>query len=258
MMTETDGRRTDARKTDVAVMPLRFTDHVPQMQEFLSLLGFSTNVSRGYGWITMSGEEGMVALHELATSGASHSGETSLAFEVADVDALSAQFAAAGFADKEIYDEAYGRVLNVRDPEGVQLSFDQPSPDRYGYDLNEPRPEHGIVSMALRFDPPTSPISRLLAGAGFVRLEEGHDDSWRVWRASGGGLVALHPPAADAPAGSTRLGLRTREPLADLAARLTAAGHPDVSVSDEFGGQLTVTDPDGQKVTVLPVAPSQP
>ena len=76
MMTETDARQSHARKTDVAVMQLRFTDHVPQMREFLSLLGFSTNVRRDEKWIVMAGESGLVALHELASSGASHSGQT--------------------------------------------------------------------------------------------------------------------------------------------------------------------------------------
>jgi hypothetical protein len=245
----------DTGRAKVVVMPLRFSDHVPQMQDFLSLLGFSRRVSRADKWITMAGHSGMVALHNTATK-TSPSGDTGLSFEVADIDALYAQFGEAGFTDREIYDEAYGRVLTVRDPEGTQLGFDEPEDDMYGYQVDEPRPEHGIVSMPLRFDPPSAPIARLLAAAGFVRLDEGDDQWWRVWRAPDGGLVALHPPGDDTPCGSVRLGFRTEEPLADLAARLTAAGYPDVTVSDDFGGELTVTDPDGQKVHVGPVAPN--
>ena len=243
-------------RTEVVVMPVRFTEHLPQMREFLSLIGFSPKVSRPERWVTMAGSAGMVALHEAAISG-SGSGETELSFEVADIDALAAQYIEAGFVDVEIYDEAYGRVLRVQDHEGKQLSFDQPSDDLYGYHLDDPRPEHGIISMPLHFVPPTGPIARLLSAAGFVRLDEGDDEWWRVWRSTGGGLIALHPPTDDAPPGSTRLGFRTQEPLSELAKRLTAAGHAGVTLADEYGGELTVTDLDGQKVFIAP-APQNP
>jgi hypothetical protein len=47
-----------------------------------------------------------------------------------------------------------------------------------------------------------------------------------------------------------QLAFRTREPLADLAARLVTAGHTGVASADRFRGELTVIDPDGQAVLV--------
>lgn len=107
--------------------------------------------------------------------------------------------------------------------------------------------------MPLRFDPPVGPFADLLAAARLVRLDEGDDEWWRVWSSPAGGLVALHPSVDDRGPRSVQLGFRTQEPLADLAARLIAAGHCEVTVSGEFGGELTVLDPDGQKVLIQSV-----
>lgn len=248
---------TTTAATDIAVMPIRFTDHAAQMRDFLALLGFSPRISRAESWIVMVGGAGMVALHGAAvTESDARPGDTGLSFEVGDVDVLFARLKARGIADVEIYDEAYGRVLRVGDHGGERVTFDEHSDDLYGYRLEDPRPQHGIVSMPLRFGPPVGPFADLLAAAGFNRLDEGDDEWWRVWRSAAGGLIALHPSVDDRGPGSVQLGFRTEEPLAGLAARLIAAGHADVTISDEFGGELTVTDPDGQKVLVQPVPPA--
>lgn len=238
--------------TDLVVMPMRFTDNFVRMLDFLALLGFSQQVRRAEGWAVMAGEAGAVALHSARSSetGAA-SGQTDLWFEVTDVDALQARFATAGFEDSESYDEAYGRTLLVRDTEGRELGFDEPNDDRYGYQVDEPTPEHGIVSMPLRYEDPSGTFGRLLSAAGFVRLDEGDDQWWRVWSIDGG-QIALHPATDDVTPRSARLGFRTREPLKELAERLIAAGHADATVTDDFGGELTVTDPDGQRVLVVP------
>jgi len=247
----------DTAATDIAVMPLRFTDQVARMRDFLTLLGFSSRVSRAESWVDLVGGAGMVALHGAVVSeSGARPGETGLTFEVGDVDLLAARLTAAGFENVEIYDEAYGRVLRVGDHDAERITFDEHADDLYGYHVDDPRPEHGIVAMPLWFGPPVSGFADLLAGAGFARLDEGDDQWWRVWSSPGGGLVALHPSVEDRAAGSVQLGFRTEEPLADLAARLIAAGHTEVTVSGEFGGELTVIDPDGQKVLVQAVAAS--
>jgi hypothetical protein len=245
---------TTTAVTDIAVMPIRFTDRVPEVRDFLALLGFSARVSRADRWVDMVGGAGMVALHGAAVgeSGA-RPGDTGLSFEVGDVDVLAARLTAAGIDDVEIYDEAYGRVLRVNDHGAERVTFDEHADDLYGYRVDDPTPQHGILSMPIRFGPPVGPFADLLAAAGFVRLDEGDDAWWRVWSSRDGGLVALHPSADDRAPGSVQLGFRTEEPLTDLAARLVAAGHHDVTLSDEFGGELTVTDPDGQRVLVQPV-----
>lgn len=247
---------TEVARATVLVRPLRFTDHLSSMRAFLAQLGYSTRVSRDERWATMVGGSGEVALHDAAISGSS-SGETGLMFEVADAESLAVGFAEAGFGHVEIYDEAWGRVLRVRDGD-TQLSFDERPDDFHGYQLDEPRPEHGIVSMPLLYGPPTGPLDRVLSAAGLVRLDEGDDERWRVWSAAGGGLVARQPPAAGSASGAVRLGFRTQEPLPVLARRLTAAGHEVVALSDEFGGVLTVTDPDGESVIVQAAMENRP
>jgi hypothetical protein len=231
-------------KVEVEVRPLRFTAHLIQMREFLSLLGFSTRVSKTEVWATLVGESGQVALHDVATSAAGgRSGETGLWFEVDDLDALGVRFAEAGFGDVTIEDEAWGRVLTVRGDAGAQLGFDDRPTDFYGSEVHEPEPRHGITSVAVVTGASDGPIDRLLEAAGCTRLPG--DDSLRVWKGSGGGLVALSAAGEQ----SERLAFRTGEPLADLAARLEAAGHAVVARSD---AELRVTDPDGQDVSIRP------
>ncbi|HVX46054.1 MAG TPA: hypothetical protein VHC49_19345 [Mycobacteriales bacterium] len=245
----------DGTKIDVAVsvMPMRFTSHFQEMSDFLELIGFSARVRRNDSWLTVAGEAGMVALHSTETSAThSTSGRTDLLFAISDADALSTLYSAAGYRDVEIYDEAYGRVLRVRHPDGTELSFDEEADDQYGYEVTEPHPGHGVVSMPIRFDSPTSTIGEILALVGFERLDEGDDAAWRVWSRPEGGSVALHPPGTDHVPGSHQLAFRTREPLGELAARLEAAGYAGVSVSEQYGGELQVTDPDGQSVLIQP------
>lgn len=229
----------------VVVMPLRFTDHVPQMRGFLTLLGFSSRVGRSETWQDMVGGSGMVALHSAANSDSdTPAGVTGLSFEVGDCEALAARFVRAGFADVDVYDEAYGRVVRVRDRDGTSLSFQERSSDLYGYRLDEPRPENGVVATAIQFGPRVDTIGRLLSAAGFSARDDGAEFA-RTWVGSEGGLVVLRP----AEQASVRLGVRTAEPLPRLAERLTNAGHSDVVLT---GDGLTVTDPDGQTVLVLP------
>src|SRR5262245_46284566 len=99
----------------------------------LSLLGYSLHVSRSEVWATMVGGSGQVALHDTASTTAG-SGETGLMFEVPVAEGMAAHFAEVGFDDVVIYDEAWGRVLQVRG-DGVQLGFDERPTDLYGYQL---------------------------------------------------------------------------------------------------------------------------
>lgn len=239
---------------DLSVLPLRFTDNVAQMRDFFVLLGLSPRVSRDLMWIDMVGAAGMVALHDAATSDVkAPSGRTSLGISTTNADAVAARLKAAGIIDVTIYDEAYGRTLLVRYDGDAELWINEDSDDHYGYDVDDPQPQNGIVSMPIRFGAPAGSFADLLSAIGFGRLDEGDDQYWRVWSAERGGMVALHPATEVMSTDTVRLGFRTQEPLAQLADRLRAAGHTDVVVTDDFGGELTVTDPDGQHVLVQPL-----
>lgn len=241
---------TEVARATVLVRPMRFTAHLSAMQKFLGLLGYSTKLSRDHRWATMIGVSGDVALHDTAVSASgAPSGTTDLMFEVDRAETLALQFAQAGLDQVAIYDEAWGRVLMVKDGE-TELYFDERPDDLYGYQVQDPRPEHGIASMPVVHGPAQGPLDRLMSVAGLVRLDEGDDQRWRVWSSAGGGLVARRGVSADTTPGAVTLGFRTDEPLSELARRLTVAGYAGVALADDLVGELTVTDPDGERVIV--------
>lgn len=250
----TSSRNETTTTSGLVVRPLRFTDHLEEMREFLVLLGLSPRVSsENGGWTDLVGAAGMTALHAASASMSAVSGQTDLGFEVDDIDRLRRVLHAAGMDDVEVVDEAWGRVLRLTTPAGVSTWVDDFARDDYGYRRESPQPLHGVTATPVRITEPAGPYPDMLAALGLHRLDEGDDTWWRVWSAGGGGLVALHPPTDEVVPGDTRLGFRTGEPLDSLAERLTAAGHGDVTVTDEFGGELTVVDPDGQRVLVQPL-----
>lgn len=232
------GERTD----DCIVRPLRFTDDIPAMRDFLALLGMAPRVeSRQGGWVAMVSGAGMVALHDAASSTmGARPGQTELGFEGADLEALSARLSDAGWSDAAIWDEAYGRVLSVTDPDGVQIWTDGYSDDDYGYRIHQPERDWRWWVMPVRSTSSPGEYARFL---GCFGLQHAADDAISV---VGGhvGLVRL-----EAGPEATRLGFATEEPLGAVAERLRSAGHADATVAD---GVLTVTDPDGQPVSVYP------
>ena len=233
---------TGVRTDDCIVRPLRFTDDIPAMRDFLALLGMAPRVeSQRGGWLAMVSGAGMVALHDAASSTmGARPGQTELAFEGADLEALAGRLSDAGWSDATIWDEAYGRVLSVTDPDGVQLWTDGYSDDDYGYRIHRPERDWRWSVMPVRTSGSPKEYARFL---GCFGLEQHADGSTPV---VGGhvGLVRL-----EAGATVTRLGFATEEPLDAVAERLRSAGHADAAVADEV---LTITDPDGQSVSVHP------
>jgi hypothetical protein len=233
------GERTD----DCIVRPVRFTDDIAAMGEFLALLGLAPRVeSQRGGWLVMASGAGMVALHDAAssTTGA-RPGQTDLAFEGADLEALAGRLSDGGWADATIWDEAYGRVLSVTDPDGDRIWVDGHSDDDYGYRIHQPERDWRWSVMPVRSTKSPGEYARFLgcfglppyAGPSEPTVVGGHV-----------GLVRLESgPAA------VRLGFATEEPLADVAERLRSAGHSDARVADDA---LSVTDPDGELVVIHP------
>jgi catechol 2,3-dioxygenase-like lactoylglutathione lyase family enzyme len=118
------------------VRPVRFTDDVAAMRRFLEALGLQPRIAAdGGGWVDFTSKEsGGAALHEAASATSGYpAGETSLAFESAELEAVRDRLHAAGFADANIVDEAYGRTLFVTDPDGVRVAVDEVQEDLYGY-----------------------------------------------------------------------------------------------------------------------------
>ena len=119
------------------VRPVRFTNDVAAMRRFLEALGLKPRIaSDSGGWVDFTTEEsGCAALHDAATSASgAAAGETTLSFETAEpLEAVRDRLHAAGFADATVVDEAYGRSLQVTDPDGVRVTVDEVQQDLYGY-----------------------------------------------------------------------------------------------------------------------------
>jgi hypothetical protein len=233
---------TRERTDDCIVRPLRFTDDIPAMRGFLELLGMAPRVeSRRGGWLDMVSGAGLVALHDAAESEVGAvAGGTSLSFEGADLEALAARLSDAGWTDATIWDEAYGRVLSVTDPDGEQIWADGYSDDDYGYRIHRPERDWRWSVMPVRSTTAPEEYARFL---GCFGLEPGPVEPDLIV----GGHVGLVRLVAGS--GPTRLGFATEEPLDAVAERLRSAGHADAAVAAD---ELTVTDPDGQSVAVYP------
>jgi len=119
------------------VRPVRFTDDVAAMRRFLEALGLRPRIaSDNGGWVDfLTKDGGGAALHDAATATSGYrAGETSLSFESEEpLEVVRDRLHAAGFADADIVDEAYGRTLVVTDPDGVRVSVDEVQEDLYGY-----------------------------------------------------------------------------------------------------------------------------
>lgn len=232
---------THERIDDCVVRPLRFTDDIDAMRSFLELLGLAPRVesTRG-GWLTMVAGAGMLALHEAAISDTGGvAGETRLAFEGVDLDALANRLTDAGWVDATIWDEAYGRVLSVTDPSGRRVWVDGYEDD-YGFRVHEPERDARWSVMPVRS------TTRVPEYAEFLESFGSPSYAGAPTPILGGhvGLVRVEPgPEA------VRLGFATEEPLEEVAARLRSAGYEDAAVSDLV---LSVTDRDGQPVAVYP------
>jgi hypothetical protein len=210
---------------EVVIRPLRFTDDVQGMRTFLETLGLRSRIeSERGGWIELAAGRGMIALHDAASSDAgAKPGETTLAFEAVDIDALKDRLEEAGYEDASIFDEAFGRVLAASGPDGTKLWIDERSKDLYGYKRHESHPDE-------RWS--VTPSLGVADQAGWERLLNILDAGPVRYRA-----------AAEF---DVRIELTTTESLDDVARRLDAAGYQ----AERVDGGLAVVDPDGQTVGV--------
>jgi len=248
--------------TGIVVQPIRFTDGVAATRDFLTVLGLQVRLeSEGGDWVDMASAGGRVALHsaESSVTGATH-GETRLSFETDDADALAAQLTAAGVDAVTVYDEAYGRALDCRDSLGDTITINEQADDLYGYRLLDTSAETGPAQLRVspvRFTDPQGPMVHWLEALGLQRI--GAPNGFFVTYAADSGdhgYVGLHHvysddlPVVAGPA-AVQLTFTTDEPLDAVADRLRAAGYDDASVTrEDFGGMLSVTDPDGCLVQV--------
>jgi catechol 2,3-dioxygenase-like lactoylglutathione lyase family enzyme len=245
--------------TSVVVRPVRFTDQVAAMRQFLELVGLRPwIVADRPGWADMACGGGRVALHAAATSDTGgQPGETRLSFEADDVTALAKQLTDAGVSSVAVYDESYGHVLTCEDPLGDVITVDEQMTDLYGYQLHTAAVPATLRVTPVRFTDPTGPYGSFLQTLGL--RPAGEINPYYVnFRAADGthGQVGLHYvfdevlPVASGRGAAVQLNFESAEPLEDLAARLSNAGFPaEIKVAD-FGSSIVVFDPDGQEIQV--------
>ena len=210
---------------DVVIRPLRFTADVGAMRAFLETLGLAPRVEGVQGsWVDLVAGDGLVALHdaESSSTGGKH-GDTRLSFEAGDIDRLKDRVVAAGHEDPTVWDEAYGRVLSVAAPGGLVIWIDERSEDLYGYKLHQTPPDRRLR------------VAPHLSGA---------TPDWAPFLE----LLGVRQPVSFDETGdfAVRLDFRTSEPLADVVARLHAAGY----TAELTRSTIDITDPDGQPVRV--------
>jgi hypothetical protein len=245
--------------SDLVVRPVRFTDNVQQMREFLEAVGLRPRVeSETGGWVDMVAGGGMLALHSARDSvRQAPSGLTTLSFEADDVDVVADRLRKAEVPDVVVYDEAYGRVLGCRDPLGDEIAVDERSDDPYGYRVHQPDGLYpGLRVMPVVFTDPLGSYSGFLEALGLQR-RGAPDTHFTLYAMSEGrhGLVGLHPVPEDrgvllAEAGVVHLSFETSEPLDAIAGRLTDAGFAPSIRTEPFGDVLSVDDADGQHVEI--------
>ncbi len=251
----------------IVVQPIRFTDDVKAMQAFLELLGLRPRIeAEAGGWVDMVSGGGMAALHSAATSAkGAGPGETHLSFETDDVDTLADRLKTAGVEAVTVYDEAYGRALDCRDPVGDTITVNEQSEDLYGYRRLDDEVEPSALRVSpVRFTDPQGPYCGFLEALGLAR-RGGSDEHYVTYAAADGehGLVGLHyvyaedlPIVEKAGAATVQLTFETTEALTDVARRLAESGFEAPITREEFGAFLTVTDPDDQQVQIHQVPPA--
>jgi len=212
--------------TDVVIRPLRFSADVDAMRAFLETVGLTARIeSERGGWAVMLAGQGMIALHDAATSSTGgRPGQTVLVFEAENLDALKAELESAGYTDVSIWDEAYGRVLSAIAPSGPKLQVDERPDDLYGYRLNETRPDERWT---------VTPHLSGAGGSGWRQILDLLETKQTVYFGAGEEYAV-------------RMDLSTTEDLDAVLRRLTSAGYQASRNADT----LEVVDPDGQALVV--------
>ncbi|MGP9845628.1 hypothetical protein [Brachybacterium sp. 107] len=263
--------RTTPDPRAFAVFPLRFTANPRALIDFLCVVGMApllTSPSDQYAEL-VAGGGGRVMVHSASTSATlSPAGETQLSMVVRSADAAAEQLREAGL-EVTVWDEAYGRQRNIAGPHGEAIGLNEDQEDHYGYVAHDGAGADARLSVvAVRAGAVGAERDRdveFFGAPGFVPADAG-SPSYRALANPGSGGIGLHAPAEGESASRpgrdpahpdlriplVHLGFTTTEDLGELAARLTASGHPARVVEGGAVRSVHVTDPDGQHLEIHP------
>ncbi|GAA4359695.1 VOC family protein [Angustibacter luteus] len=173
---------------DVTLRPVRFTDDVAGTRAYFEQQGLAARVvAVGGGWVDLvAGGGGMLALHDAASSSTEQpSGRTTLSAECQDAEALAERLREAGFDDATVYDEGYGRVLVVTDPDGGLVQVDERQDDLHGYHHLDVSGADPAVSVRVVLDSPDVARYRaFLEALGLAAAVELHEQEPQDVRAT--------------------------------------------------------------------------
>jgi hypothetical protein len=242
---------------DFTVLAVRYCADVPLIAAFFETIGLTRRIStRGDGFVELVAGDGVLMLHSAGNAlTAMPPGSAELSLEVTDLDATADYLAALGL-DPVRWDESYGEHLGIRDPHGEGIWITEVQRDLYGYQAHDVRP-NDLNLMAIRYSTDFAVDAAFFDPLGFrARPSASGHFTPLEGAAPARGVIGLHPPAGDtkptplspdnpvAPPLSIELSFETREPLADLEARLGALGI-DARFEDGPAPDVRVIDPEG-------------
>lgn len=248
--------------TEFTVVAVRYCADVPTMARFMATLGLSARISNDDGsFVDMFAGKALVMLHS-ASGGQTHIGPggAELSFEVSDLDETVAFLRRQRLEPLE-WDESYGRHAAIRDPRGDGIWINERMRDLYGYRQHDPQP-NDMNLIAVRYSETFAADAAFFAQLGFA-ARPGALPDWTALEllGTGAGVIGLHAPVGELPHGPyspdnpaappalVNLSFETHEPLAELQARLGAAGMDAESVGG-LAPHVNVTDPEGIRIEI--------
>jgi catechol 2,3-dioxygenase-like lactoylglutathione lyase family enzyme len=116
------------------VMPISYVADVAESERFYAALGLDVDRrGRTPGWTEMAAGGGLVGLHSAQGGDPPRSAGTVELALVTDepLEAVASRLDAAGYEHEPIADEAFGRFLQVVDPDGLVLQVQEHDPSLY-------------------------------------------------------------------------------------------------------------------------------
>ncbi|GAA1172505.1 hypothetical protein [Nesterenkonia xinjiangensis] len=251
--------------------PHRFSARPEAMVDFLQTLGMRPRFAQhGDSFGVLAAAAGLIAVHALdpddaAVAGASH-GETQLVFLAEDARHTAGRLQEDGLRSMW-WDARRGRHAGVTGPHGEGVWFTEDAGHYRQRELLESPLTPRLTVVAVRSSHALQADVSFFAHLGYAPAPGAAAGDWLPLAVPNApsGMIGLHasddeqpvsalasPSGESNPAGHTALvdlGFLTTEEIPELAARLTAAGHPAERVEGP-GPALTVRDPDGRSLMI--------
>lgn len=218
----------------ICARPIRFTADLAAHRRYLDALG-ATRVTTAPGWEVFALGSGRLALH--AASEQQPSGRTTLAWEVADLDAWAEQARPAG-VPFEIGMTGHGTAAIVTAPDGTTFTVDPAAA------AEQPAPADPTFSVLPIWYTPSAEVAgarQVVTGLGGIQRVTADSDVWTDFVCPAGGLVAVHA-SDDGP--DVELGFELDGDVESLIPALEAAGVEPVLIDETYSRTLQIPDPD--------------